>query len=164
MQLWMSISRYNQFHRPLNRDQLLSISNRSIFIHYNLARLHCLIDKFNYWKYCQTNIDYSLLSSPFEWCIIWIDMINFQVLNNNLIMEIFDYNSENIDCIGKILPLIDQLCHRFSCYYRNIKILIQANSQQQQKLIASRVKFCTMILKLLQFYFHNFNVNTIKKI
>lgn len=160
----MCICRYNHFHRPLNREQLLSISNRSIFIHYNLARLDCLIEKFNYWKYCPTNIDYSLLSSPFEWHIIWIDMITFQILNKNLIKEIFDYNSEDIKCIGKIMPLVEQLCHRFSCYYRNIKILIQTNSQQQRKLIASRIKFCTIILRLLQSYFHYFNVNTIKKI
>ncbi|KAH9419492.1 DALR anticodon-binding domain-containing protein 3 [Dermatophagoides pteronyssinus] len=169
MELWTLLSPSSNKTLKLNNlEQIRSKYNQSIFVHYNLARIQSIVEKFrsNFSQIAENNVNFTLLSNEFEWTIMWIYMIRLQALNETLIVEIFHRYQSTMNSISKIISAIDQLCHQFSKYYRSIRILLpSSNDNHLEPLIATRVEFCRRIQIQIQFYFYrSFLIETINKI
>ncbi|XP_046910489.1 uncharacterized protein LOC124491832 isoform X1 [Dermatophagoides farinae] len=169
MELWTLLSPYpNKALSLRNLEQFRSKYNQSIFVHYNLARIQSIVEKFrlNFSRDIKIDANFMLLSNEFEWTILWIYMVRLQAMNETLIEEIFHRYQTTFNSISKIIVTIDQLCHQFSRYYRSIRILLPDSSDKHlEPLIATRVEFCSKIRKQIQFYFHqSFRIKTIDKI
>ena len=158
---------------PINRT--IHYRSESIFVQYNIARIKSIIRNYNS-NYSiigplnqPDDIFFSLLNNDHEWNLIFIHLLKMQQINQTLINQLIEpaLSGEcDFEC-NKMINQLQKACHSFSCYYRNVKILLNHKehlSGHLNQLIKTRVKFCDILLQQFCFYFQLLDIPTAEQI
>lgn len=133
----------------------------SISIQYNIARIKSILEKFDndHQEYHPLEqLKLNLLDNDFEWNLLFTYTNLFHQLD--IPSSFFNEETESDLNYNKILITLYRFVRLFSCYYRNVKILINPMPHLED-LIQCRVYLCRNILQKIQYYFQLINVNIV---
>ncbi|XP_050295767.1 DALR anticodon-binding domain-containing protein 3 [Anthonomus grandis grandis] len=146
----------NKPHKPVkvSLNDLSGANKGSAFIFYNCARLNILLKEFdskvkkNVYPMLVdlNNIDFSLLSQPEEWELLYVYIVQYPFTIRNCIRTI----EKGIVNTQNLITYLSGLSSVFSVYYRRVRILTDARDHMIP-VIHSRI----YLLKALQVVFHN---------